>query len=238
MPKAKRYILSTRPLPEALVEEAAAHDVRIEERSFIQIKPIIDNTLTLQIRELFQIPIIAVFTSANAVTAILEIYQKPKKWKVYTISNTTARQITELFKIPITRMAGNASLLADLIIKDGIKKVYFFCSNIRRDVLPDKLRKAGIVVEEIVVYETRETAVPMDRDYDGVLFFSPSSVHSFFSINKIEPATQLFAIGFTTAETIVHYTTNPVLIADRPDKEDLVRQMIQYFNAKKEDINE
>lgn len=238
MQKTKRHILSTRPLPEALVQEAAAQDISIDEFSFIQIKPVIDEALATEIRQLFQKPITAIFTSTNAITALSEIYEKPKGWKVYTINNTTARLLTERFKMPITGKAGNAALLADLIIKSGVKQVYFFCSNIRREVLPEKLRSANISVEEIVVYETIETPAVTDRFYDGVLFFSPSSVHSFFSVNQVDAATQVFAIGYTTAATIVHYTSNPVLIADRPDKEEMVRQMIRYFNTKKEKANE
>lgn len=235
MQKSKRHILSTRPLPEALVKEAAAQNIIIDEISFIQTRPAITDTLALQISQLFQKPITAVFTSANAVTAVAAVFQKPNDWKIYTINNTTARLITELFKTLITGMAANAAVLADLIIKDGIKKVYFFCNNIRHDVLPEKLRNANIAIEEIVVYQTIETPVEITKFYDGILFYSPSAVHSFFSLNKVPPATQLFAIGFTTAESILRYTTNPVLIADKTGKEDLVHQMIQHFNTQKEE---
>jgi uroporphyrinogen-III synthase len=233
MQKTERHILSTRPLPEPLVQEAAAQDIIIDEISFIQTKAVIDDALAAQIKELFQKPITAVFTSANAVTAVGQIFQKPRRWKVYAINNTTARLITERFKILLAGMAANAAVLADLIIKDGIKKVYFFCSNIRRDALPEKLRAANIEVEEIVVYQTIETPVEVTRLYDGILFYSPSAVHSFFSMNGVDAATQLFAIGFTTAETILRYTTNPVLIADKADREDLVHQVMRHFNTQK-----
>lgn len=234
MQKNERYILSTRSLPELLVQEAAAQNIIIDEVSFIQTKPVIDDALAAQIRQLFQKPITAVFTSANAVTAVSKIFQKPKAWKVYTINNTTARVVSEVFKTLIAGMAANASVLADVIIKDGVKKVYFFCSNIRRDALPEKLRAANIEVEEIVVYETTETPVELTKPYDGILFYSPSAVHSFFSMNKVDAATQLFAIGFTTAEAILRYTINPVMIADKTGKEDLVHQVIRHFNMQKQ----
>lgn len=234
MQKTKRNILSTRSLPEPLVQEAAAQDVIIDEISFIQTKAVIDDALAAQIKELFQKPITAVFTSANAVSAVGHIFQKPRRWKVYAINNTTARLITERFKILIAGMAANAAVLADLIIKDGIKKVYFFCSDIRRDVLPEKLRAANIEVEELVVYQTTETPVEVATSYDGILFYSPSGVHSFFSVNKVDAETQLFAIGFTTAEAILRYTANPVLIADKADKVDLVHQVIRHFNTQKQ----
>ncbi len=234
MQKIKRSILSTRSLPDALLQTAAAQDVVIEDRSFIQTIPAVNAALAAQIGQLFQKPIVAVFTSANAVTAIAERFQKPKNWKVYTISNTTARLVTEQLKALISGKAANASVLADMIIKQGAKKVYFFCSNIRRDVLPDKLRAAKIPVEEVVVYQTIETPAEITKVYDGILFYSPSAVHSFFSVNNVTEATQLFAIGYTTAEAILGYTSNPVLIADKPGKEDLVHQMIRHFNNDKQ----
>lgn len=208
-------------------------DILIEETSFIQIRPLPPTRLAAEAGELFQMPITAVFTSANAITALAPVFKKPKGWKVYTINNTTARLITEVFRIYITAMAPNAAVLADRIIEDGIKKVHFFCSNIRRDELPGKLRAAQIDVEEIVVYETIETPAPVNRVYDGILFYSPSAVHSFFSVNTVTSATQLFAIGYTTAETIHHYTGNAVRIADKPGKEELVRQMIRHFRNQK-----
>lgn len=238
MEKTKRYILSTRSLPETLIQEAAAQNIIIEDISFIQTKPVIDDALARRIAQLFQKPIATVFTSKNAVTAVAAVFQKPKSWKVYSIHNTTARLITQLFKIPISGTAPNAATLADLIIKDGVKKVYFFCNNIRRDELPEKLRRANIMVEEMVVYETIETPAIITTFYDGILFYSPSAVHSFFSMNKIDAATRVFAIGFTTAEAILRYTTNPVLISDNKGKEDLVRQMIQHFNRQKREEHE
>ena len=220
-------------MPDALIREAAAQNIIIDATSFIQTEPVIDNAVAAQIRELFQKPITAVFTSANAVKAVAPIYKKPKSWKVYSISNTTARLITELFKILISGMAGNAATLADVIIKDRPKKVYFFCGNLRRDALPEKLRQANIEVEELVVYQTTETPTVITTVYDGILFYSPSTVHSFFSVNTVEAATQLFAIGFTTAETILLYTSNPVKISDKAGKEDMVHQVIQHFNIQK-----
>ena len=233
MQKNKRHILSTRPLPEALIEEAAAQNIIIEAVSFIQTKPVDNADITARISKLFQKSITAVFTSSNAVTAVAQIIKEPGRWKVYSISNTTARLITALFKSPIQGVAGNAAALADVIIRDKVKKVYFFCGNLRRDVLPEKLRAANIMVEEIVVYETIETPQVTKQFYDGILFYSPSAVHSFFSVNTINAATEIFAIGFTTAETVNSYTANPVLISDKAGKEDLVYQMIQRFNSQK-----
>jgi uroporphyrinogen-III synthase len=73
----------------------------------------------------------------------------------------------------------------------------------------------------------------VERVYDGIAFFSPSAVESFFSINTVPEATRLFAIGETTAASISAYCSNPVVISDSPEKEALVRRMIDYFQLKK-----
>jgi hypothetical protein len=69
-------------------------------------------------------------------------------------SNGFARKTT--FSNSHNGSSCDAAALADVIIKDGVKEVHFFCGTIRRDVLPHTLRKANILVEEIVVYQTRK----------------------------------------------------------------------------------
>src|SRR5258706_9822828 len=45
-----------------------------------------------------------------------------------------------------------------------------------------------------------------EKVYDGILFFSPSGVESFFNTNEVNEQTILFAIGNTTATEIKKYT--------------------------------
>ncbi|HUQ96042.1 MAG TPA: hypothetical protein VM010_00145 [Chitinophagaceae bacterium] len=87
MEKTKWHILSTRPLPAPLIAEAAARNFIIDEVSFIETKPTVDFTTSVRISQLFQKPITAVFTSANAVSAIAHSGTKPKGWKVYSLDN-------------------------------------------------------------------------------------------------------------------------------------------------------
>src|SRR4051812_47542596 len=182
MQKSNWHILSTRPLPEAMLAEAATQNICIDVVPFIVTKVFIDDATAARISQLFQKPITAVFTSMNAVTAIAEVPHSLVNWKVYSIGNTTARTIKELFQIPIAGTANDAAALADVIINDGVEEVYFFCGDQRRDALPEKLKHANIAVEEIVVYQTTEMPKTIATEYDAVLFYSPSAVHSFFSV--------------------------------------------------------
>jgi uroporphyrinogen-III synthase len=92
--------------------------------------------------------------------------------------------------------------------------------------------KAGIAVEEVVVYRTIEMTHTIPSTYDGILFFSPSAVNSFFAINK-EEQTTYFAIGTTTANALQQYIHANVIVAERATKEDLVKQAISYFSKQK-----
>ena len=103
--------------------------------------------------------------------------------------------------------ADSAKELADIIAKNSNSdKVVFFCGDHRRDELSAILREKNIEVNEIVVYKTRLVPHKIEKKYDGILFFSPSAVQSFFEKNKLDDQTILFAIGNTTANEIKKYS--------------------------------
>ena len=145
-----------------------------------------------------------------------------------------AHGLTKNFgKDSIEGVAENADALANVILTKGFEKVYFFCGNQRRDELPQKLRAHGTALIELVVYKTEETAQRVLKKFDGILFFSPSAVHSFFSVNTIALETILFAIGKTTASALQTHTSNTIIIASSAGKENLVKEMIAYFSTQK-----
>jgi len=232
MQKVSRHILSTRPLSQKIVEAALQQGIAIEELSFIETAPIINQNLQKEIETFSQQAITAVFTSMNAVEAVANVIQNKVDWTVYSIGAATEKRVEEKLGVTVKKSAAYAAQLADNIIEDKPAEVYFFCGNIRRDLLPQKLKEAGIQVNEIVVYQTIETPKRILRRFDGILFYSPSAVQSFFSVNKVDDETQLFAIGTTTAEAIQPYSRNPVIIATHPGKESLVQQAIRHFNTK------
>ena len=84
-------------------------------------------------------------------------------------------------------------------------------------------------MNEIEVYQTNMIHHTVEKNYDGILFFSPSAVQSFFSTNKLNDKTILFAIGNTTASAIKKYSTNKIIVADEAGKSNLVEKAIEYF---------
>ncbi len=231
MKKGKVNILSTRPVGKRLIEEAAIHDIIIDEITFIETEEIIDNSFAKKIEQLSQENITAVFTSMNAVEAVRNFIPLNSAWKIFCIGNTTKKLVKNIFgENSIAGTADNALHLAESIISHStIKKVYFFCGDQRRDELPGKLKDNNIEIEELVIYKTIETSQVISKKYDGILFFSPSAVESFFLKNQLSPNTQAFAIGQTTANSLKPFSQQQVITADAPAKKDLVEKAINYF---------
>ena len=226
-------VLCTRPLPSSLIEEAAANGIAIDELSFIETESILSVEVQQEIELASTEIATVVFTSMNAVDAVTIFLDGHRPdWSIYSIGTATGKLIKAYFgEEKMAGTANDAASLAALIAEDRFTdEVIFFCGDQRRDELPEILRQNDIEVNEIVVYQTIATPHKIEKDYFGILFFSPSAVQSFFSKNKIAGRTILFAIGNTTANEIRKYTTNKIIISDEPGKENLVQKMIEYFS--------
>ena len=226
-------ILSTRPIDGALIEKAAYQNITIDTLTFIEVEKSVTDEVAQQIALLSKQQSTIVFTSMNAVEIVVEAIPADAvmpDWKIYCIGGATFTLVKKYWPYDnLLYTAKNATELAEKIIAQNVPKVTFFCGNKRREELPELLRKENIVVDELVVYETIETPVKIDKNYDGILFFSPSAVTSFFSNNKIHPETNLFAIGKTTANTIKECCANNIIISEFPAKDQLVDKAIEYY---------
>ncbi len=232
MKQNKITILSTRPLNESLIEEAGEEGVHIEVLPFIETEAIKSVELQQEIELALQETTTVVFTSMNAVEAVADfIIDEQPDWVVYCMGNTTQLLVKKYFgEHSIAGTASNAAALADLIVEEAqTDTVTFFCGDQRRDELPDILQANDIEVNEIQVYHTIPVSHKIDKLYNGILFFSPSAVESFFMKNRLTDHTILFAIGNTTANNIRKHTANPVIISDEPGKESMVEKAINYF---------
>jgi uroporphyrinogen-III synthase len=235
MKKAKLKILSTKALSQETIDKASLNDIEIDELSFITTEPIKDDALKNVLRGFLQQNITAVFTSKNAVLAFDQIVNAEVPWNIFCIGQSTRKAVAKVFgEEKISGTADNASELADTILTDeDTRKVIFFCGQQRREELPAKLKAAGVELEEVIVYETFETPQKISRKhYDGILFFSPSAVKSFFSLNKLNDEIQIFAIGKTTADAIEKNTGKELIIAETPGEENIIDQVIAHFSTK------
>ena len=236
----KFKVLSTKKLNPLLVSESAERGIEIIEKEFITILPVTNGNSMERIRELaIKTDISVTFTSAQAVSMVDKTLNGDINliplWKIFCLSGNTRETIANsrsLSKSIVAATAENAAGLAKKIMEKGIERLVFFCGDKRRDDLPELLSAAGIQLEEIVVYRTIETPVLETGHVDGVLFFSPSAVQSFFSVNKLNKDTVCFAIGETTATAIGKYTVNRIITSEFPRQELLVATAGFYFQQR------
>jgi uroporphyrinogen-III synthase len=232
MQQNKITILSTRPLQASLIDEAAAQGIEIDTQSFIETEAIQSIEVQQEIEQVLLQSASVVFTSMNAVEAVAEyMNEEMPDWIIYCMGQTTQELVKKYFgENSIGGTADNASALAELVAEESYTdEVIFFCGDQRRDELPDILRSNDIEVTEIMVYHTIATAHTINKQYNGILFFSPSAVDSFFSKNKPGKQTMFFAIGNTTAAAIKKHSSNSIITSDKPGKENVVEKVINYF---------
>jgi len=226
-----RKILCTRLLDQQFISKAATHNIRIDALPFIEIKKVETAQFKAEVQQLALQNIYAAFTSINAVESVGNILESQPGWKIFCIGGVTKDGVVKyLGEDNIQASAKNASVLARKIIDAGnIKEVYFFCGDQRLDDLPETLRTNNISVQEVIAYHTLQTPQDLEEDYDGVMFFSPTAAHSFFSSNTIPTNIPLFSIGKTTTATIQSYCTNEVITSEWPGQDNLVERVVEYF---------
>ena len=232
MPENKINILATRQLSTQLMDEITEAGLAIDAIPFIDTVPIQTIEAQQEIEQAYLLSTTVVFTSMNAVEAVATWqYDQHPDWIIYCTGATTKRLAAEYFgEDKIAGTADSAAELAELIVENAdTDDVIFFCGNQRRDELPKILEQQAINVQEIIVYETIQLPVKISKNYQGVVFFSPSAVTSFFKKNKLADKSIAFAIGATTAKEIKTYTTNKIIIAEEPSAEGIVRSVLEYF---------
>lgn len=170
-----------------------------------------------------------IFTSQNSVESILQHpeLETLKAKKVYCVGIKTKNLLAEN-GFEVIAYTGYAADLAEIITLIYKSESYtFFSGNKRRDTLPDALKEAGVIFNEIEVYETTLTPQKIKGTVDGILFFSPSGVESYLADNKLKNEI-CFCIGETTASALENKTKN-IVIADQPTIEDVIEVVIEEY---------
>jgi uroporphyrinogen-III synthase len=150
--------------------------------------------------------------------------------KLFAVGSKTAQYFNELSDYIIFPAAENAEALAQLIIQHKIKKALFWCSNLRRPILPEILKQNNIEVEDLIVYETIIQTETINQHYDAIAFLSSAATDSFFNNNQVLPNVPLFAIGETTFNTLKNYSAQNVFVAEKPNTTLLLQQIKKYYS--------
>lgn len=214
-----KTILSTKKLTAGQRELLLNAGIGLVEKDFIAIKP-----LAFDVEN---VPKHLIFTSKNAVNAVLKHHKLEvlKHQNVLCVGSKTKAFLEENgFNVVETADSG-AELGARIIKNHSDQSFLFFCGKRRHPDLSKMLKKEGVPLEEIEVYDTSLAPVKMDRNFDGILFFSPSAVESFSSENAIFD-TVAFCIGDTTATEVKKHTKN-YIVASKPTIENVIVQAVK-----------
>lgn len=170
---------------------------------------------------------VAVFTSINAVKSVFDVNQIQSSFfeKIYCVGQKTKEYI-ESKGLFVNDVANNAYDLAQLLV--NVKEhCVFFSGNLRGDELPQILADNGVMVTEMIVYETKILSKKVENNFDVVLFFSPSAVKGYVqAFNNLN--TKVVCIGATTASEAVNYFEE-VYIAESPTVEATITQLLEII---------
>ncbi|GEQ68447.1 hypothetical protein JCM33374_g2115 [Metschnikowia sp. JCM 33374] len=146
------------------------------------------------------------------------------------------------------RDAGNGSKLADLILQERAlaeqqgrnndePHIVFFTGTIRKDIIPVKLNKNGVKVQEVVIYKTEPKASIVENflsccetDVDWVIFFSPQGTEDIVGhmAGALPIGTRIASIGPTTEEYLLSKGITPHVVAPQPTAAALCESITQW----------
>lgn len=171
-----------------------------------------------------------VFTSQNGVQSILDNFANADMQfeNIYCVGRRTKKMLTNNFG-SVKHVEQSALKLAEYLVKEipNDAEITFFCGDNRRDDLPQLLSENNKNLTEIEVYKTQQNAIELTKQYNGVLFFSPSAIKSYLSVNN-SLEVMAFCIGKTTSnEAEKHF--KQVFTADMPTVDNVVKLVNKTF---------
>ncbi|QZK89090.1 MULTISPECIES: uroporphyrinogen-III synthase [Flavobacterium] len=220
----QKSILSTRTLTDAQRKVFIDADFDLLEEDFIEIK---NNLFDLK-----SINANLIFSSQNAVLSLIEQngWEVLKTKPVFCVGIKT-KELLEQHGFTVDVYMDYASELAEIITLIYNKEHFTFLSgNLRKETLPAALKDAGIIFNEIEVYQTTLTPfkISSQEKFDGILFFSPSAVESYFTNNTIQDEV-CFCIGTTTASSLESKKIKNIVIPEFPIIEEVIEEVIAYY---------
>ena len=222
-------------MPEAARVALSAQQIHCEEYAFVETEINVAEQDAIFIKDLAKQKVVVVFTSAQTVAAVINcLGDENPDWSICCISGATKTALLAFFDEGKIIASANDSIdLLHAMNEIVPQKVVFFCGQKRLDTIPVRLTDRGFELIECKVYETILKSKKTNSHYDGLLFFSPSGVESFFVENEISEGTVLFSIGKTTAKALQEKVDNKVIISEQPDKNILVQTVIDFYKQEK-----
>ena len=219
-------LLSTKIVSKKFKDLLIKNNYQIEEKSFIKILPFKSKS-NISILENI------IFTSKNAVEIILKNYiikNNLANKDIYCVGKSTAELIKKN-NLNLIKSEDNSKNLSKFILanfKNSKNSFTYFSGKKRIRELENNLKKNNINIIIHEVYDTLLTPLKINDLYDGVIFYSPSAVKSFFKGNNSLNNTYGFCIGNTTAKELSNYS-NRFSVAKSNSEENMLKSINKYF---------
>lgn len=216
-------LLSTKILDFNFKSQIAQIGISIIEFPFIKI-----NSIPLKN---FKFQSSLIFSSQNAVKIAFENPQIKKQieGKKYFCVGEKTKALLEKKGQKVIKMTHNASDLGYHIIKTYKDETFsFFCGKLRRPEIELLLAREKINIQIHEIYDTVYNSKNIDNQFDGVLFFSPSAVNSFFKKNNWPSKVHGFSIGKSTSKTLEKFTKD-FTEAKKPNKNELLSILNSHY---------
>lgn len=187
-----------------------------------------------KLNKLGQETALVVITSQIAVDWVTKNIATPPNWTIACMQGQTQKVLTDKGWGKLVQHTANNSLELAKKIEASIPKsttVHFLGSNQRLENLPKFLNEKGYMVNEMIAYTTISKKQIINKQYDGIVFLSPSAVDSFFNQHTIKEEVILFAIGQTTASAIQKNSNNKIVVADGVSQSELFKTIFNYYKA-------
>lgn len=195
------------------IKLAEKYNLKIDFIPFIQVEPVPIKEFRKQKIEILNFTAV-IFTSRNAVDHFFQLcadlkIEMPPDMKYFCISEQTSNYLQKYIVIRKRKIFTGMKTAQDLIeiLKKHKNEKYLFpCSDIRKNDIPDFLKKNGYGYAEAVIYRTVASDLSHLKEvfYDILAFFSPSGINSLlvnfpeFTQNN----TRIAAFGPTTAKAV------------------------------------
>lgn len=183
------------------------------------------------------------FTSKNAVKYFFEslVDELPQTLKIATVGDSTAKYIEKYgYKVDFFPTKFNGDTFSEELSKIlmGNEKILFPKGNLARIGISQQLRKNNVIIDDIIVYETKMNLDMKDKlisllqeGIDIVTFASPSAVEYFYQIVGDSFVPKIVAcIGPVTKKKLLTYGIKPNIVAEPSNFEGMVQALIRWEN--------
>ncbi len=254
-------ILSTRSQAGNLaVQDALSNqDVSLETLDLFKLSKIEDNTKFHERLEHITSFSWVIFTSSYSIQFFFEEVRdlqinrsQLRHLKFACIGEKTALTLLKYgYTTSFTPKRATAEELVQELINEQIittkDKVLLPQSELARDIITNKLNSANISCCSLAIYQNKAVLYSSDfitemfqKEFDWILFFSPSAVRYFYelverySLYELVTRTKFATIGSVTANAIIEHRGQVELIATEANIDTMCQEILQIKNSTRE----